>query len=518
MESAAVGRCRGSAGLGVNMRVRKKLITNASRNLSQAGTWTNGAMRCGSCYDGVHGGNFRTVILAAVLLLAAGLGGCSITSVPPCMVQAGPSFSVRYALARVSPAVVRIDVVMRSFQDGLPVSFRAIGSGVIIDSKGHVLTNFHVAGRARHIMITLADQRQVHARLIGADHWTDLALVQMNMKEIHKRHLHFSWASLGNSRSVQLGQAVLAIGTPYGLSRTVTRGIISNTDRFFSASTIDGYETGWFNNWLQTDAAINPGNSGGPLINLRGQVIGINTRGDPSANNLGFAIPINVARRVIPYLLSQGRVPRSYIGLRLQPLRNLGRFYHLSNRKGVLIRSVDPHSPASKAGLQPQDVLISVNAHPTNCRFPEQLAAILRYIADRPIGSTLALKVDRPGVGGPTTHFTLKVITQRLRSAVTPQHEIAVWGIAVRNLTPAYLRQRRMKLISGVLVTGVRPGSMADRAGMQPDDIIRRVNGMAVISVRQLKQIVGKLKAKATAAVVVKRGRSEHTLVLSPHH
>ncbi len=462
----------------------------------------------------IHAFRFVPIVL---LLLSTALAGCSITSVPPCLVSAGPSFPVRYALARVSPAVVRIDVVMRSFQDGLPVSFRAIGSGVIIDSKGHILTNFHVAGRARHIMVTLADQRQVHARLVGADHWTDLALVQMNMKEVRARHIHFRWAALGNSRSVRLGQTVMAIGTPYGLSRTVTLGIISNTDRFFSASTIDGYETGWFNNWLQTDAAINPGNSGGPLINLRGQVIGINTRGDPDANNLGFAIPINVARRVIPSLLAKGKVLRSYIGVRLQPLRDLGTFYHLSNSRGVLIRSVDPNSPASKAGIQPQDVLVSVNGHPTNCRFPEQLAPILRFISDQPIGSTLVLKIDRPSGSGAMNSMTFHLVSQRLRSAVSPQHQITAWGIAVRDLTPAYLRQRRMKLIKGVLVTGVRPGSIADRAGMQPDDIIRRVNGVAVDSVRQLKTIVGKLGPKAAAAVVVKRGRSEHTLVLSHH-
>ena len=460
----------------------------------------------------------RNIILFFLFLFTTAIGGCSIANIPSCLVRAKPSFPIRYALARVSPAVVRIDVVMRTFQDGLPVSFRAIGSGVIIDRKGHVLTNFHVAGRARRIMVTLADQRQVHAKLVGSDHWTDLALVQMNMKEIHKKHIHFKWASLGNSRTVQLGQTVLAIGTPYGLSRTVTRGIISNTDRYFSASTIDGYETGWFNNWLQTDAAINPGNSGGPLINLRGQVIGINTRGDPDANNLGFAIPINVARRVIPDLLTLGRVPRSYIGIKLQPLRDLGHFYHLSDRQGVLIRSVDPHSPASKVGLDPQDILLSVNSHPTNCRFPEQLAAILRYISDQPIGSTLVLRVDRPGDFGAMRPVTIRIKTQRLRSAVSAQHEIAVWGIAVRDLTPSYLRERRMKLIRGVLVTGVRPGSMADRAGMEQGDIIRRVNGMTIRSVQQLKTLIGRLKSDASIAVVVKRGRSEHTLVLAHRH
>ncbi len=455
------------------------------------------------------------LLLALLLPL---LSGCSITAVPSVLVHDRPSFAVRYALARVCPAVVRIDVVMRNFDNGSPVSFRAVGSGVIIDRQGHVLTNFHVAGRARRIEIILADQRRVHARLVGSDHWTDLALLQMNMAEIKRKHIHFARARLGDSSHVQLGQSVLAIGTPYGLSRTVTRGIISNTDRYFSATTIDGYETGWFNNWIQTDAAINPGNSGGPLINLRGRVIGINTRGARDANNLGFAIPINVAKRVIPSLLAHGRVYRSYIGIRLQPLGDLGNFYHIAAHTGVLIRSVDPDSPASAAGIQPQDVLISVNGRPANCRFPEQLAPIRRFIADQPIGAVLTLVVERPASTGKLTRLVLHLKTQRLQSAVSPQHAITAWGISVRNLTPAYLRRRRMPMIRGVLVTGVRSNSPADIAGMEPGDIIRRVNGRAVVSSRRLKKITLELKRdKKPAAVTVKRGRGEMTLVFAPN-
>ena len=184
------------------------------------------------------------------------LAGCTQTA---WWINPGPSSRVQYALAHVSPAVVRIDVVMRSFENGTPETFRAIGSGVIIDRKGHVLTNFHVAGRARHIEVTLADKEHVHAVRVGADHWTDLALLQMNMQEIARKHIKFRWAKLGNSRHVQLGEPVLAIGTPYGLSRTVTRGIISNTDRYFSATTIDGYETGWLEvlgRWSMLDVFV----------------------------------------------------------------------------------------------------------------------------------------------------------------------------------------------------------------------------------------------------------------------
>lgn len=453
--------------------------------------------------------------LLLALWIIPQLGGCAAT--PAWMVNDKPSWRTQYALSHVSPAVVRINVVMRDFRNGVPENFRAIGSGVIIDKQGRVLTNFHVAGRARRIEIILPDQERVRAKLIGSDHWTDLALVQMDMAQIKARHLHFKWATLGNSRNVQLGEPVLAIGTPYGLSRTVTSGIISDTDRFFNATTIDGYETGWFNNWLQTDAAINPGNSGGPLINLRGHVIGINTRGDPSANNLGFAIPINVARRVIPSLLKDRKVSRSYIGLELEPMLGLSRFYHLPPEKGVLIRSVDHDSPASAAGVHALDVLLSVDGYATNCRFPEQISAVRRYVADQPVGSTLTLVLDRMNNGSVMKQKTLHVVTQRLESVISLRHQIKPWGIVVRNLTSAFLRQQQMKMIRGVLVTSVQSGSIADSAGMEDGDIIRVVGVTRITDSVQLKILADRMaKTKKPYAVVVKRGRAERTLVFTP--
>jgi serine protease Do len=455
----------------------------------------------------------------AVLLtgLAAVFTAVSCTAVPSWMINDQPSLATQYALAKVSPAVVRIDVVTQDYEDAVPVSYRAIGSGVIIDDQGHILTNFHVAGRADRIDITLANQEEVRATLVGSDHWTDMALVQMDMDQVHRDHLSFQWANLGDSDQVQLGQPVLAIGTPYGLSRTVTSGIISNTDRFFDDASIDGYETGWFNNWLQTDAAINPGNSGGPLINLRGEVIGINTRGDPDANNLGFAIPINVARYVIPLLLKFGQVQRSYIGLELAPLHDFSEYYHLPIHEAVLVQSVDPDSPAEAAGLQAQDLLLSVNGFPTNCRFPEQLATVRRYIADQPVGTTLTLAIDRPGTTGELTpmQFTLK--TELLDSVESQEHLVKYWGIVVRDLTHAYLRDVHLPLTTGVLVTQIRSGSIADVAGMQSGDIILRVNAQSVDSSSALMAVVDKLSASHQAvAVVVSRDSVEYTLALTP--
>jgi len=457
----------------------------------------------------------RCVFGLAVGLLVLGAAGCSME--PGWMISAKPSYRVQRALAMVSPAVVRIDVVMRQFHGGVATHFRAIGSGVIIDRQGQILTNFHVAGRARHIEVILADRQKISARRVGADHWTDLALIQLNRKEMKAKHVHFKWAKLGNSSRVMLGEPVMAIGTPYGLARTVTRGIISNTDRFFNASTIDGYETGQFNNWLQTDAAINPGNSGGPLINLKGQVIGINTRGAEGANNLGFAIPIDVAKRVIPSLKRYGRVYRSYIGIHFQPLRDLHHFYHIGAGQGVLVQSVGTDSPASEAGVQPQDVLLAINGWPTNCQFPEQLARIRNYIASQPIGSILTLTIDRLNNNNQVQHLTVKVKSQRLESMVSPQHLISAWGMVVRNLTTTYLRQSHLPMMKGVLVTSIRSDSVADHAGIEDGDIIVRVGGHVIANVKDMKAAAAAVDKKhSPVAVIIHRRRTRRTLVLTP--
>ncbi len=196
--------------------------------------------------------------------------------------QATPD-RVTKVTSMISPAVVRVDVAQAEYREGKQSLIRGNGSGVIIDSQGRILTNYHVAGRAAELYVTLASKERVPARLIGDDHWTDLAIIQMDPDVIKQRNITFSIAQLGDSSAVLVGQDVMAFGTPYGLARTVTRGSVSNTDRTFYDNIkdmdIDGYETGDFSNWIQMDVPINPGNSGGPLVDLNGKVVGINTRG-----------------------------------------------------------------------------------------------------------------------------------------------------------------------------------------------------------------------------------------------
>ncbi len=305
----------------------------------------------------------------------------------------------------VFPAVVRLDVKQEIYAEGKRKLQGGIGSGVIIDDEGHILTNFHVAGRAAEIYVTLSNKERIAAKLVGDDHWTDLGIVQMDMNAIKEKKISFKHATLGDSSSLVEGQDVMAIGTPWGLARTCTLGIVSNTDRTLSQEgssmqKIDGmYETGDFNNWIQIDAAINPGNSGGPLVDMSGRIVGINTRG--GGQNLNFAIPINIAKEVIEKILktatneSKGHVERSDLGLELKPLQGFEAFYHTDINHGVLVHGVERGSPAEKAGIKAQDIVLELNGKPFNARFPEELAPAHKRIADLPIGSDVSLTVKR---------------------------------------------------------------------------------------------------------------------------
>jgi len=457
----------------------------------------------------------RAVVAGIITAGIATLSSCNLSPKDdPATIDVRPEFSVRYALDRVSPAVVRIDVVSENFVQGQAHSERSLGSGVIIDKEGHILSNFHVAGRAKRLDVTLFNQEHVRAKLIGSDHWTDLALLQLDLDEVKQKNINFNFAKLGKSSEVSLGQRVMAVGTPYGLTRTVTAGITSNTDRYFEESSIDKYETGWFNNWIQMDAAINPGNSGGPLINLRGEVIGINTRGIATGNNLGFAIPIDVARSVADELLANGKVARSYIGIQLQPLQDLEKFYDMAGGKGVLIANVDKDSPAASVGLKSEDILLAIDDKPVNARFPEQLAAVRKLLSDYKIGTTLKLQVRHPGKTEP---ITVSVTTEKLESKITEEQSIAAWGLSVREVTRAYIREQRLPYVRGALVTGTRPGSPGDTALIHTGDIIIKVDDKPVANIEELQAAVAKWqKSRGLIGVIVQRDRAQVELVIKP--
>ncbi|MFW5652413.1 MAG: trypsin-like peptidase domain-containing protein [Planctomycetota bacterium] len=381
-------------------------------------------------------------------------------------------------------AVVRIDVREANFSDGMRQIVRGVGSGVILDEEGYILTNAHVVGPdAEEIIITLANLETIDAELIGWDHWTDLALVQMNMEKLRERGLGFSYAEFGNSEDLYPGQVVFAVGTPNGLTRTVTRGIISNRDRYFAASNqIRGYETGFFNNWLQTDAAINPGNSGGPLVDEAGAVIGINTRSYLGSNNLSFAVPINIAAEILPQLKTEGNVTRSYIGLSPAPLRDLEGFFGLEANVGMLIETVDPGSPAAAAGLRAGDIVLNLNGNPLDVRFPEQIPPVLHRIAESPVGAELTFEILRNG-----NNIPVVVQTEALESRVGERWAFEQWGISVEELSKAVAREQSFRSSDGVIVTGILQAFPADQAGLSRGDVILSINRSPIQSLDELK-------------------------------
>jgi serine protease Do len=411
-------------------------------------------------------------------------------------------------------SVVRIDVSELNFDDGARRIDASIGSGVILSQDGLILTNAHVVGpKAVDINVTLASLERVNAKLVGWDHWTDLSLIRLNPDEVKRRSLAFKHAEFGDSDKLYVGETVYAVGTPHGLTRTVTRGIISNNNRYFEDTEgVDGYETGNFNSWLQTDAAINPGNSGGPLVTEDGRVVGITSRAYLGANNLGFAIPSVIAKRIVAGLVKDGTITRSYIGIIPKALQDLEGFYDLAANSGVLVDSVESGSPAANAGLRAGDVILSIDGTKVDCRFPEELPMIQNMIASRPVGSTLALSYKRA-----SREETTSLVTTRLDSRMGEEWVSDTWGIGVRKVSRAFARENQLADDTGVLVIGVQRGFPAEIAGLARGDIITKINQSPVASLDIVKATDAAYSARpAPTLFEVQRERRVELVVLKP--
>jgi serine protease Do len=297
----------------------------------------------------------------------------------------------------------------------------------------------------------------------------------------------------------------------------MTLGIVSNNERTFypEKQEIDDYETGEFSNWIQMDTPINPGNSGGPLVDMTGKVVGINTRG--GGQNLNFAVPIDTAKEVVRQILAsatsqtKGRVERSDLGIELKPLQDLESFYGIDINKGVLVNSVDRNSPAAKAGVKTQDILLEINGKPVNVRFPEEIAPARKMIADLPMGQDVQLTLRR---GKETLTLTAK--TQKLEGAVGEEKELKAWGLSVRDVTRTYANEKQLDDDEGVVVTTLNPGYPAAKAELQPGDVVRSVNGSPVADLDAFNKFYeDSVKNKENRVLVeLVRGRGTRTAVL----
>ena len=413
---------------------------------------------------------------------------------------------------RVLPALVHIEPVLEVFRSGEKGKVAVTGSGVIFSPDGYVLTNTHVVGGAKRLSCTLFNQVEVEARLICIDPLSDLAVIKIDLA---KAGLGVRHAPLGDSSGLQVGELVMAMGSPLGLARSLTLGVISSLDRYFPESVLpSGGLTGTYNTWIQTDAAINPGNSGGPLVDLSGRVIGINARAVPVfGENLGFAIPINLAKEIAAELIAKGQIARSWIGVSWQQLSGMGQLFGVPEDHGALIGSVAPGSPAAEAGLRAGDVVTTIDRRAVLARYEEDLPRLQKMIADLPIGGNIAFGFVREG-----KPLSAELTTRDRPHVEATELECKAWGFTVQEVTEEAAQALRLADRKGVIISGVKAASFAEESGMRRNDVLTVIEGRTVEGFPEYEAIYKELVASRRDRVLVevKRGRLRTFHVLKP--
>ena len=405
-------------------------------------------------------------------------------------------------IAKVYPALVQIHVVTVVYTAGREQKFQAAGSGAIISPDGYVITNHHVAGKAKLIRCRLSNMEEIDATLVGTDPLADIAIVKLDLTQ-RKDKEKLAVAEFGDSDSLRVGDRVMAMGCPYAVSQSVSLGIISNTQmmmpKLFWPWTfkLDGEEIGTLVNWIGHDAQIFPGNSGGPLVNTDGKIVGINE----ISLGLGGAIPSNLARQVAEQIIEKGHVMRSYTGIECQPL-----LQNYTSDEGVLVSAVMKNSPAEAAGVKPGDVLLDYDGKGVNVRYAEQLPDFNRRMFLTRIGSNVSMKVQR---GDQQLNLTLT--TTQAEPARGEEHEVSAWGVTARQLTTASAQELKRDSKAGAFVWSVRPGGPAgeSKPGLESGDVIVAVNDTAISGLSHLEELTAALtrdqKTPVSALVTFER-------------
>ncbi|MFP4191712.1 MAG: PDZ domain-containing protein [Candidatus Hydrogenedentota bacterium] len=439
----------------------------------------------------------RAVVAGAVSLLMAlmmAVGGTEAkadTHVPEDTPQALRR-TVEEAVDKVKPALVRIQVVTIRYQEGRAQRYLSSGSGVIVSPEGHVVTNHHVAAHAARIKCTLTTKEELDAHVVGADAMTDLAVLKLENEEGRE----FPSAEFGDSSEMRVGDEVLAMGSPMALSQSVTLGIISNTEMIIpriarGELTLDGENVGALVRWIGHDAEIHRGNSGGPLVNLDGDIIGINE----IQMALGGAIPGNLAKEVADELLEAGEVKRAWLGIQVQPL-----LHHGAHDAGVLISGAFKDSPAEEAGFQSGDILVELAGESIDVRFDEELPLFNQLTASLTIGEPVTAVVMRGG-----EEVELEVSPTKREPARPEQQELRRWGLTGRDISFIMARQMQRDHEDGVYVTSVRSSGPAGEArpALSSEDIIVSVNDVSVDTLEELVNTTEEVMEDAEGAASV---------------
>lgn len=399
---------------------------------------------------------------------------------------------VDLALSKVAPSLVRIHVVTINHQDGRELKREAAGSGTIITPDGHVVTNHHVAGKTRRIICTLQTREEIPAELVGTDPLSDIAVLKLQPARPRK----FPAAGFGDPSKLRVGDRVLALGSPLALSQSVTMGIVSNTEMImpgmfwpFNRMTLDGEDVGSLVRWIGHDAPIFGGNSGGPLVNMQGEIVGVNE----ISMGLAGAIPADLAKEVADAIIRDGRVKRSWIGLEVQPLLKSA-----GVERGALVGGTIEGSPAARAGFESGDMLLKLGGRDVSVRFAEEIPPFNQMVMRLAPGKPVEAVVKRGG-----TEKTLTVTPEERERADADIRELTLLGITGSNLTALAAKELRRADRTGVRVRSVRPGGPVDQSkpALAPDDIVLALDDIKVSDVDALQKAAERLTNARTGPV-----------------
>ncbi len=368
---------------------------------------------------------------------------------------------------------------------------RGSGSGVIIDDRGYILTNNHVVGQADKITVKLSDAREFDAEVIGTDPKTDLALIKIDAKELPV-------AKLGDSDMLEVGEWVIAIGNPFGLEHTVTVGVVSAKGR-------TGLGAATYEDFIQTDASINPGNSGGPLVDINGEVVGINTMIIGMGTGIGFAIPINMAKNIIDDLIEHGKVTRPWFGVGIQDLTpELRKHFEISEENGVIVNQIYEDSPAKKAGLKIGDIIVEVDGKEV-----DNAQSLVKEVLKKPIGKNVKLGVIRDG-----DSKEIKIKTKEMPSSISGVEEYPgkskekakpLFGLVVKELTEELAKKIGIDHTEAVVVVNIEPQSPAHMAGIRAGDIVVAINHKKIKNLKEYNSVISKNDIKKGVLLLIKR-------------